>query len=48
MIEATLGSVPPEEWVPINRSVVPGQEVPCAPPEGPGLVVVLIFVLLSL
>lgn len=37
MIEATLGAVPPDEWVPINRFELPAQEMPVAPPGGPGL-----------
>lgn len=37
MIEATFRSGEPEEWVPINRFVVPSQEVLSAPPRGPGL-----------
>ena len=37
MIEATLNPAEPEDWVPINRYVVPSQEVPTAPPSGPGL-----------
>ena len=37
MIEATLDPAEPEEWVPINRYVMPSLEVPSAPPRGPGL-----------
>jgi hypothetical protein len=37
MIKATLGDVPLDEWVPINRFGLPDQEVPTAPPGGPGL-----------
>ena len=37
MIEATLNPAELEVWVPINRYVVPSQEVPNTPPSGPGL-----------